>query len=202
MIGRDGMRMFLFLAGMAAVACGMTRVAEAASKGARPRVVLETSMGAITLELDPDKAPATVENFLTYVREGYYDGLIFHRVIRGFMIQGGGFTQDMQPKRAGHPPIRNEAGNGLRNERGTIAMARTAAVDSATSQFFINTVDNDFLNHADDSPRGFGYAVFGRVVSGMDVVDRIEGVSTGTVEKFADVPTEAVTIVKAGIAGE
>jgi cyclophilin family peptidyl-prolyl cis-trans isomerase len=195
-------RTFVFLAGLAAVVCGSTRVAEADSKGARPRVVLETSMGAVTLELDPDKAPATVENFLRYVGEGYYDGLIFHRVIRGFMIQGGGFTEDMQPRRPGHPPLRNEAGSGLRNERGTIAMARTAAVDSATSQFFINTVDNDFLNHLDDSPRGFGYAVFGRVVSGMDVVDRIERGPTGSVKGFADVPREAVTIIRAKAAGK
>lgn len=193
------MRTIFFLAGMAAVAFGMTRVAEAASRGAGPRVVLETSMGDVTLELDPAKAPATVENFLTYVREGYYDGLIFHRVIRGFMIQGGGFTKDMQPKRAGRPPVRNEAGNGLRNERGTIAMARTAAVDSATSQFFINTVDNDFLNHADDSSRGYGYAVFGRVVDGMDVVDRIEAIPTGTVKGFGDVPKETATILKARV---
>jgi cyclophilin family peptidyl-prolyl cis-trans isomerase len=191
---------FMVLAGLAAVACGMPRIPEAASKGARPRVVLETSMGAVTLELDPDKAPATVENFLRYIGEEYYDGLIFHRVIRGFMIQGGGFTEDMQPRRPEHPPLRSEAGNGLRNERGTIAMARTAAVDSATSQFFINTVDNDFLNHVDDSPRGFGYAVFGRVVSGMDVIGRIEKAPTGSVKGFADVPMEAVTIIKAKVA--
>jgi len=154
-------------------------------------------MGNITLELNPDKAPVSVENFLTYVREGHYDGLIFHRVIRDFMIQGGGFTKEMKEKRLAHPPIKNEAENGLRNDRGAIAMARTGVVNSATAQFFINVVNNAFLDHRDETPRGFGYAVFGRVVEGMDVVDRIRAVPTGTVSMFQDVPLAPVTILKA-----
>jgi len=160
-------------------------------------VQLETSMGTIKVELYPDKAPVTVKNFLTYVREGHYDGLVFHRVIKDFMIQGGGFTTEMKEKRPAHPAIRNEAGNGLRNDRGTIAMARTNVVDSATAQFFINVVSNDFLNHRDESPRGFGYAVFGKVIEGMDVVDRIRAVPTGRVSMFQDVPRDPVTILKA-----
>jgi cyclophilin family peptidyl-prolyl cis-trans isomerase len=160
-------------------------------------VLLETSMGNIKVELYPDKAPVSVKNFLAYVKEGHYDGLVFHRVIRGFMIQGGGFTSDMKEKRPVQPPIKNEAGNGLKNDRGTIAMARTGVVDSATAQFFINVVNNDFLNHANDSPQGFGYAVFGTVIEGMDVVDKIRGVPTGNVRMFSDVPKEPVTILKA-----
>lgn len=160
-------------------------------------VLLETSMGSIKVKLHPDKAPVTVENFLRYVKEGHYDGLIFHRVIGNFMIQGGGFTPEMQEKRPAYPPIRNEAGNGLSNDRGTIAMARTNVVDSATAQFFINTVNNDFLNHADETPRGFGYAVFGEVVEGLDVVDKIRNVPTGRVGMFQDVPKEPVMIINA-----
>ncbi|GAB4367585.1 MAG: peptidylprolyl isomerase [Deltaproteobacteria bacterium] len=162
-------------------------------------VALETNMGTIQVELYPDKAPVTVKNFLAYVREGHYDGLVFHRVIRDFMIQGGGFTKEMKERRPAHPPIRNEAGNGLRNDRGTIAMARTNVVDSATAQFFINVVDNDFLNHRDETPRGFGYAVFGKVIEGMEVVDRIRAVPTGRVGMFEDVPREPVTILKATV---
>lgn len=162
-------------------------------------VQLETNMGKIKVELYPDKAPATVENFLTYVREGHYDGLIFHRVIKDFMIQGGGFTKDMKERRPAHSPIRNEAGNGLRNDRGTIAMARTNVVDSATAQFFINVVDNEFLNHVDETPRGFGYAVFGKVIEGLEVVDKIRAVPTGRVSMFQDVPRDPVTIHKAVI---
>ncbi len=176
---------------------GFIRTADASPKGGHPVVQLETSMGTIKVELYPDKAPATVKNFLTYVREGHYDGLVFHRVIREFMIQGGGFTREMKEKRPAHPPIKNEAGNGLRNDRGTIAMARTNVVDSATAQFFINVVNNDFLNHKDESPRGFGYAVFGKVIEGMEVVDRIRAVPTGRVSMFQDVPRDPVTILKA-----
>jgi len=181
------------------LAPGFAFAADAAPKGGHPVVQLETSMGTIKVELYPDKAPVTVQNFLTYVREGYYDGLIFHRVIKDFMIQGGGFTKEMKERRSAHPPIKNEAGNGLRNDRGTVAMARTNVVDSATAQFFINVVDNEFLNHVDESPRGYGYAVFGRVIGGMEVVDKIRAVPTGRVSMFQDVPRDPVTILKAAV---
>jgi len=161
---------------------------------ANPRVLLQTSKGDITIELDAAKAPLTVKNFLAYVDAKFYDATIFHRVIKGFMIQGGGMTADLQEK-ATKAPIKNEAGNGLKNKRGTIAMARTNVVDSATSQFFINHADNDFLNHRDNSAEGFGYCVFGKVVQGMDVVDAIAAVRTGTVQGMGDVPRETVTIV-------
>jgi cyclophilin family peptidyl-prolyl cis-trans isomerase len=166
-----------------------------------PRVRLETSLGVIELELDAENAPISTDNFLTYVRDGHYDGLIFHRVIANFMIQGGGFTPDMQ-KRDTRPPIKNEATNGLRNDRGTIAMARTGVVDSATGQFFINVVDNAFLNHRSTNPREYGYAVFGRVTSGMDVVDRIRAVPTTTVSGMRDFPREPVVITRASVIGE
>ncbi|MCX8043274.1 MAG: peptidylprolyl isomerase [Desulfobacterota bacterium] len=159
----------------------------------RPCVVLETNKGNITIELYPDKAPVTVKNFLAYVDAGFYDGTIFHRVIPNFMIQGGGLTPDMRQKQT-LPPIKNEADNGLRNSRGTVAMARTQEINSATSQFFINVVDNAFLDHG---VRDFGYAVFGRVTSGMDVVDRIASVRTGTVGTFRDAPLEPVLILRA-----
>jgi cyclophilin family peptidyl-prolyl cis-trans isomerase len=165
-------------------------------------VLLETSMGGIKLELCPEKAPVTVENFLNYVREGHYDGLIFHRVIADFMLQGGGFTEGMQERGTKHPPIRNEAGNGLRNDRGAVAMARTAVVDSATSQFFINTVDNEFLNHRGESPQAYGYAVFGKVIEGMDVVDKIRRVHTVLVGGYDDVPKEPITIRRASVVEE
>jgi cyclophilin family peptidyl-prolyl cis-trans isomerase len=181
------------------LSCGIALAAEPAKKGGNPVVLLETSMGNIKVELYPDKAPISVKNFLAYVKEGHYEGLVFHRVIRGFMIQGGGFTPDMKEKRPAHPPIKNEAGNGLKNERGTVAMARTGVVDSATAQFFINVVNNDFLNHANDSPQGFGYAVFGKVIEGLDVVDKIRSVPTGKVKMFSDVPKEPVTILKATV---
>ena len=161
---------------------------------ANPRVLLQTSKGDITIELDAAKAPLTVKNFLAYVDAKFYDATIFHRVIKGFMIQGGGMTADLQEK-ATKAPIKNEAGNGLKNKRGTIAMARTNVVDSATSQFFINHADNDFLNHRDNSAEGFGYCVFGKVVQGMDVVDAIAAVRTGTVQGMGDVPRETVTIL-------
>ncbi|HZX13188.1 MAG TPA: peptidylprolyl isomerase [Thermodesulfobacteriota bacterium] len=153
-------------------------------------VIMSTSMGDIKIELYRDKSPITVENFLTYVNDRFYDGSIFHRVIPGFMIQGGGFAPEMQQK-ATKLPIKNEASNGLKNDTGTIAMARTSVVDSATSQFFINLTDNDFLNHGN---RDFGYAVFGKVVEGMDVVNKIAGVKTGNQGMNRDVPLEPVVV--------
>ena len=158
-----------------------------------PTVLMETSLGSITIELDQAKAPITVKNFLSYVDEKFYDGTIFHRVISNFMIQGGGFTPDMQQKRV-KAPIKNEAGNGLKNMTGTLAMARTNVVDSATAQFFINVVDNDFLDHQNTTSQGFGYAVFGKVIQGMDVVEKIKAVKTGSKMGFSDVPAEAVVI--------
>ena len=158
-----------------------------------PVVIMDTNKGTITIELYADQAPITVENFLRYTDNNYFDGLIFHRVIDGFMIQGGGFDQDMVQKST-YAAIQNEASAELSNDRGTLAMARTSVVDSATSQFFINLVDNDFLNHVNETPRGFGYAVFGRVTEGMEVVDAIAKVATGTVRGYADVPNEAVII--------
>ena len=159
-------------------------------------VEMQTSAGTLRIELDDEKAPRTVQNFLEYVRKGHYDGTIFHRVIQGFMLQGGGFDADMQQKPSA-APIQNEAGNGLKNKRYTLAMARTSAPHSASSQFFINTVDNDFLDFTAESAQGWGYAVFGRVVDGTEVVDAIEKVRTGNKAGHADVPLEAVTIVRA-----
>ena len=159
-------------------------------------VVLETNYGKITLELNEKKAPITVANFLRYVDSGHYEGTIFHRVIKDFMIQGGNFTAEMAPKKT-KQPIKNEADNELKNLRGTIAMARTGVVDSATSQFFINLKDNAFLDHKSSAPREYGYAVFGQVVSGMDVVDRIGVSPTHTFKGFRDVPVEPVVIEKA-----
>ena len=160
---------------------------------ANPVVLMKTSLGSIRIELWPGKAPETVKNFLQYVDEGFYDGTIFHRVIGNFMIQGGGFTQDMQQKPT-HALIKNEAAAELRNDRGTIAMARTMAINSATSQFFINVVDNVSLNHRDNSPAGFGYAVFGKVIGGMDVVDKIKSVETSNAGQFQNVPVKPVVI--------
>jgi cyclophilin family peptidyl-prolyl cis-trans isomerase len=159
----------------------------------KPVVVMETSLGKVKIELDQAKAPISVKNFLSYVDGKFYDGTIFHRVISGFMIQGGGFTPDMQQKST-KTPIKNEAGNGLHNKRGTIAMARTGVVDSATTQFFINVVDNGFLDHQDNSPQGFGYAVFGKVIEGMDVIDKIKVAKTGFKMGLQDVPLEPVVI--------
>ena len=161
-----------------------------------PVVVMETSKGTIRIELWADKAPISVENFLRYTDNELYDGLIFHRVINGFMIQGGGFNADMV-QLSTYEPIKNEAKSNVPNNRGTLSMARTNVVDSATSQFFINLADNDFLNHTNDTPRGFGYAVFGEVIEGMEVVDEIAGVSTGRSGPYSDVPTEPVVIVSA-----
>lgn len=159
----------------------------------KPIVIMTTSVGEISIELDPEKAPITVENFLQYVDDKHYDGTIFHRVIKSFMIQGGGFDAAMVQKDS-RAPIKNEANNGLTNEAGTIAMARTGIVDSATAQFFINTKNNVALNFRSADQRGFGYCVFGKVIDGMDVVRKIEGVATGTRDRFADVPLETVTI--------
>lgn len=167
--------------------------ATAGAAGKNPVVVMETSKGTIKIELDEEKAPITVKNFLSYVNDKFYDGTIYHRVIPTFMIQGGGFDEKMNQKPT-KPPIKNEAGNGLPNKRGTIAMARTGVVDSATAQFFINVKDNDFLNHRDDSQQGYGYAVFGKVIEGMDVVDKIKDVKTGNKGGFQDVPVETVVI--------
>ncbi len=167
----------------------------APAQSANPRVKLETSKGTIVIELDQAKAPITVANFLQYVKSGFYDGTIFHRVIPKFMVQGGGFTADMQQKPT-REQIANEAANGLANARGTVAMARTNEPNSATSQFFINLVDNNFLDMA-RARDGVGYCVFGRVVEGMPVVDAIAAVKTGSVAQFQDVPLQAVTIKKA-----
>jgi peptidyl-prolyl cis-trans isomerase B (cyclophilin B) len=161
-------------------------------------VQLETSKGPIRLELDDEKAPETVRNFIDYVRQGHYDGTAFHRVIKGFMIQGGGFEPGMRQKPTG-APIRNEAANGLKNDRYTIAMARTSAPHSASAQFFINAKNNDFLNFTSESAQGWGYAVFGRVVEGREVVDAIEQVKTGSRMGHDDVPVEDVTIVRATV---
>ena len=166
------------------------------SAGEQPRVALETTKGKIVLELYADKAPETVKNFLAYVDAGFYDNTIFHRVIPGFMIQGGGFTADMQ-KKSTRPPIKNEADNGLPNQRGSIAMARTPDPHSATAQFFINSVDNTALNYREKTQRGWGYAVFGQVVTGLEVVDGISTVKTVTRGRFRDVPAEPVVITRA-----
>jgi peptidyl-prolyl cis-trans isomerase B (cyclophilin B) len=174
----------------AALAC-MAMVTTAQAKPVQ--VVLETSSGMIILELNPDAAPRTVENFLQYVADNYYQGTVFHRVIRGFMVQGGGMKSDLTPK-PGRPPIINEADNGLKNKRGTVAMARTSEPHSATSQFFISTVDNDFLDHRSKDAQGWGYCVFGKVVEGMDVVDAIERTPTKTRGFHRDVPVPAVVL--------
>jgi len=160
---------------------------------ANPKVEMETSKGKMVIELFPDKAPETVKNFLIYVETKYYDGTIFHRVIPKFMIQGGGFTADMKQKSAG-APIKNEADNGLKNDRGTIAMARTGDPHSATAQFFINSVNNDFLNHKSKTQQGWGYVVFGKVIAGMDVVDAISSAKTVMRGMYRDVPAENIEI--------
>ena len=164
------------------------------------RVKLETSAGEILIELDAEKAPLSAQNFIDYVKAGHYDNTVFHRVIPGFMIQGGGFEPGMTQKPT-QAPIQNEAKNGLKNAKYTLAMARTSAPHSATAQFFINTTDNGFLNFTSESPQGWGYAVFGKVVAGHDVVDRIEGVKTGRKGFHDDVPLEDVVIQRASIVG-
>lgn len=161
-------------------------------------VKLSTNFGDITLELNAEKAPITVANFLKYVEDGFYDGLIFHRVIDGFMVQGGGFDANMKQKSTSEP-IKNEANNGLGNDRYTIAMARTSIPDSASSQFFINVADNGFLNHTAPTPSGWGYCVFGKVVEGMDVIDKIKSVKTTSRAGHQDVPVDPVVIQQATI---
>ncbi|WP_201557729.1 peptidylprolyl isomerase [Psychrobacter immobilis] len=166
-----------------------------------PVVQLETSMGDITIELNEEKAPKTVENFLNYVNSGHYEGTIFHRVIDGFMIQGGGMDAQMNEKKT-NAPIENEADNGLKNDKGTIAMARTQDPHSATSQFFINVKDNDFLNHSGKNMQGWGYTVFGKVTSGMDVIEKMRSVATGRFGMHADVPNEPITINSAKVVSQ
>lgn len=166
------------------------------AENTKPQVLLETTAGDILLELDAEKAPKTVQNFLQYVDEGFYNNTIFHRVIPGFMIQGGGMDAKMREKPT-HEPVPNEADNGLKNERGTIAMARTSDPHSASAQFFINHVDNDFLNHQAPTQDGWGYAVFGKVIDGMDVVDKIAKVKTRSAGIHSDVPVDMVLITKA-----
>ncbi|MBL0140605.1 MAG: peptidyl-prolyl cis-trans isomerase [Betaproteobacteria bacterium] len=194
---------------LAGVPLGAAAQAKASSEAARPagcsanlkgsapmKVKLTTSMGAITIELNKEKAPISAENFAKYVDAGHYNGTIFHRVIDGFMIQGGGFAKDMK-ERSPQAPIKNEAANGLKNDAYTLAMARTGVRDSATAQFFINVKANDFLNYRDESPQGWGYAVFGKVIEGQDVVDKIRKVATGNAGMHQNVPLEPVVIEKA-----
>ena len=178
------------------VICGLAAhlAAPPAAAQDNPVVVIETSLGAITAELDRANAPVSVANFLEYAGRDYYSGTVFHRVIRDFMIQGGGMTADLERKQT-RAPIRNEATNGLSNDRGTLAMARTNVVDSATSQFFINTVNNPALDNRGTAPAQYGYAVFGRVIDGMDVVDQIENAATGRRGPFQDVPNTTIEIL-------
>ena len=185
-------------AALVALAMGATTPSAQADESQRPRVTFETSHGSFVLELDREAAPETVANFLAYVRDEFYEGTVFHRVIAGFMIQGGGFTEEFRQLRT-RAPVRNEADRGGRNDRGTIAMARTSDPHSATAQFFINVADNDFLNHKAPTPQGWGYAAFGRVVEGMETVDRIAAVETGSRGRFNDVPKEAIVIREARI---
>lgn len=174
---------------------------DAIAQDTKPRVSLKTNLGEIVIELEPTRAPLTVENFLTYVRDGQYDGTVFHRIIKDFMIQGGGFSSDFQRKST-RPDIRNEADRGMANNRGTIAMARTSDPHSASAQFFINTNNNDFLNHTEKSDRGWGYTAFGRVVKGMIIVNRISRVPTGAAGPFPqDAPQAPVIIEKATVLG-
>ncbi len=186
------MNLFCVLLLTVALAAGIDAAAQ--GKKANPRVLMQTSLGDIELELNATKAPVSVENFLNYVKSDFYSNTIFHRVISGFMIQGGGFDKNLRQKPT-QAPIRNEAGNGLSNKRGTIAYARTGVVNSATSQFFINHRDNPGLDHSSESDMGFGYAVFGKVVKGMDVVDKIAAVQTGTQQGMQDVPVTPVVIL-------
>ena len=166
------------------------------SETTNPTVRIETSMGNIVLELDAVNAPISTANFVAYANDGFYEDTIFHRVIDGFMVQGGGLTADMSDKSNKKVPIKNEAANGLKNDHGTVAMARTNVVDSATSQFFINVGENSFLNHTAPTPQGFGYAVFGKVTDGLEVIDAIRQVKTGNKGLHQDVPVETITIQK------
>jgi cyclophilin family peptidyl-prolyl cis-trans isomerase len=176
------------------LALSFAACAVAGLKKPNPKVLMQTSMGEITLELFADKAPVSVDNFIQYVNAGFYTNTVFHRVIRGFMIQGGGFDKDLVQKET-RQPIENEAGNGLSNRRGTLSYARTMVVNSATSQFFINHADNTGLDHRDETPNGFGYAVFGKVLKGMDVVDKIAETPTGSKNGMQDVPVTPVLIL-------
>lgn len=188
--------LFLFCCAFMSGACFALTEGEKAMTSKHPVVLLETSAGNIKVELYEDKAPETVKNFLQYVKDGHYDNTIFHRVINGFMIQGGGFTADMAQKPT-KAPIVNEAENGLKNTKGTLAMARTADVNSATAQFFINVADNSFLDFKAKNPRDYGYCVFGKVTEGMDIVDKMKAVKTGSKGGHSDVPVEPIVIKKA-----
>lgn len=188
MLGTNNMKQLISLFAIASLLTFKLAIAEPV------KVKMETNQGDIVLELYPDKAPKTVSNFLKYVEDGYYSGTIFHRVIDGFMIQGGGFDEKYTRKET-KPPVLNEADNGLKNDLGTIAMARTMDPHSATAQFFINVKNNDFLNHTNKTPRGWGYAVFGKVIKGMDTVDKIRNIPTGSGGPFpTDVPQKMITI--------
>jgi cyclophilin family peptidyl-prolyl cis-trans isomerase len=176
----------------------LTAIGTQAALAADPRVELKTNRGSIVIELNQAKAPKTVANFLQYVKDGHYNGTVFHRVIDGFMIQGGGFDKDMREKST-RAPVENEAANGLKNDYGTIAMARTPNPHSASAQFFINVKNNDFLNYREPTPQGYGYTVFGKVVAGMDIVDRIAKVPTGNAGPHQNVPREPVVIESAAI---
>ncbi len=191
--------MYKVLIVLLVVVFGMSKVGFAESPN--PKVQLQTNKGVIIVELDAQAAPKTVENFVSYVEDGFYDGTIFHRVIKQFMIQGGGFTADMNQKST-NAPVQNEADNGLKNNRGTIAMARTNDPHSATAQFFINIIDNTFLNHKAKTGQGWGYCVFGQVTEGLEIVDAIEAVSTTTKSPHQDVPVEPVIIEKATMVEE
>ncbi len=175
-----------------------TDTKDSGDKMSNPVIKMETSKGTMMIELDAEKAPKSAANFVEYVKDGFYDGLIFHRVIPNFMVQGGGMNPDMSEK-PNKMPIQNEANNGLKNDRGTLAMARTNDPHSATSQFFINLKDNDFLNHTSESPAGWGYAVFGKVTDGLETIDEIAKVQTGNRGHHGDVPVEEVTIIKATV---
>ena len=193
----------LFASALLFVGAHATAANSTTNEGATPmtsdtRVKLQTNQGDIVIELNAEKAPKSSENFLNYVREGFYDGTVFHRVINNFMIQGGGFEAGMKQKKT-NDPVENEANNGLKNDRYTVAMARTSDPHSATAQFFINVADNDFLNHTAPTSNGWGYTVFGKVVEGTEVVDKIKGVKTGSRGFHQDVPAEDVIIEKASV---
>lgn len=188
----------LLAAGMNATAANSTTTEGNPPMTTESRVKLQTNHGEIVIALNAEKAPKTTANFLNYVRDGFYDGTVFHRVINNFMIQGGGFEAGMKQKKT-NDPIENEANNGLKNDRYTVAMARTSDPHSATAQFFINVADNDFLNHTAPTSNGWGYAVFGKVVEGTEVVDKIKGVKTGSRGFHQDVPSEDVIIEKATV---
>ena len=198
MSNRTARRLTSAIAALALGSISATSPSAEADDTEHPQVTFETSHGSFVLELDRGAAPETVENFLAYVRDGFYEGTIFHRVIAGFMIQGGGFTPEFKQLQT-RAPIRNEADRGGENDRGSIAMARTSDPHSATAQFFINVVDNDFLNHRNQTTQGWGYTAFGRVVEGMDTVDSIATVQTGSRGMFQDVPQDTVVIEKTRI---